>query len=67
MFFGEFDENLFGGGVVMEDGSIGTVETFEERVELLDQLRAAGNNRYVQVLIFYFFPRAMIVTLFFLV
>ena len=25
MFFGEFDENLFGGGVVMPDGSIGTV------------------------------------------
>ena len=67
MFFGEFDENLFGGGVVKEDGSIGTVETFQERVELLDQLRAAGNNRYVKVLIYYFFPRAMIVTLFFLV
>lgn len=67
MFFGEFDENLFGGGVVMPDGSVGTVETFEERVELLNTLRANGNNRYLKVLMFYFFPRAMIITLFFMV
>jgi len=67
MFFGEFDENLFGGGVVMPDGSVGTVETFEERVKLLDDLRKAGNNRYIKVLVFYYFPRAMIVTLFFMV
>ena len=67
MFFGEFDENLFGGGVVMQDGTIGTVETFEERVQLLRDLMAQGNNRYFKVLVFYFFPRAMIVSLFFLV
>ena len=67
MFFGEYDENLFGGGVIKEDGSIGTVETFEERVQLLNTLRANGNNRYIKVLLFYFFPRAMIITLFFMV
>lgn len=67
MFFGEFDENLFGGGVVMSDGSVGTVDTFEERVELLNNLRTNGNNRYIKVLLFYFFPRAMIITLFFMV
>ena len=68
MFFGEFDENLFGGGVIMDDGkTIGTVETFEERVKLLNDLREHGNNRYIKVLIFYFFPRAMIITLFFMV
>lgn len=67
MFFGEFDENLFGGGVVMPDGSIGTVETYEERVELLNYLRANGNNRYIKVLLYYFFPRAMIIALFFMV
>jgi len=67
MFFGEFDENLFGGGVIKPDGTIGTVETFEERKELLAQLILEGNNRYIKVLIFYFFPRAMIVTLFFMV
>lgn len=67
MFFGEFDENLFGGGVIKPDGSIGTVETFQERVDLLNALRASGNNRYIKVLTFYFFPRAMIITLFFMV
>ena len=67
MFFGEFDENLFGGGVIKEDGTVGTVETFEERLELLRQLKESGNNRYIKVLVFYFFPRAMIVTLFFMV
>ena len=67
MFFGEFDENLFGGGVIMPDQTIGTVETYEERVELLNTLRANGNNRYLKVLVYYFFPRAMIVSLFFMV
>ena len=67
MFFGEFDENLFGGGVIKPDGSIGTVETFEERVALLNDLRANGNNRYIKVLTYYFFPRAMILALFFMV
>ena len=67
MFFGEFDENLFGGGVVMPDGSVGTVESYEERVALLNELRANGNNRYLKVLVYYFFPRAMIITLFFMV
>ena len=67
MFFGEFDENLFGGGVILDDGTIGTVESFQERVELLNHLREIGNNRYLKVLIYYYFPRAAIVSLFFMV
>ena len=67
MFFGEFDETLFGGGVILSDGTIGTVETLEERLALLQDRIAHGDNRYVKVLIFYFFPRAAIVTLFFMV
>ena len=67
LFFGEFDENLFGGGVVKPDGSIGTVDTFEERRELLAELARNGNNRYVKILVYYFFPRASIITLFFMV
>ena len=67
LFFGEFDENLFGGGVVKPDGTIGTVDTFEERYKLLADLAKNGNNRYVKILIYYFFPRAMIITLFFMV
>ena len=67
MFFGEFDENLFGGGVVLADGSIGTVETIEERLQLLRERVASGDNRYLKVFLFYYFPRAMIVSLFFMV
>ena len=67
MFYGEFDENLFGGGVIMPDGTIGTVETFEERWKLLHDLMLAGNNRYLKALMYYYFPRAMIVSLFFMV
>ena len=67
MFFGEFDENLFGGGVIMPDGSIGTVETFQERVDLLADRVAHGDNRYMKVLLFYYFPRAACLSLFFMV
>lgn len=67
MFFGEFDENLFGGGVIMPDGSIGTVETFQERVDLLADRVAHGDNRYMKVLLYYYFPRAACLTLFFMV
>ena len=67
MFFGEFDENLMGGGVVKPDGSIGTVDTVQERIELLNELKAQGNNRYIKVLVFYYFPRALTVSLFFMV
>jgi hypothetical protein len=51
----------------MPDGSIGTVETLQERLDLLANLAANGNNRYVKVLVYYYFPRAAIVSLFFMV
>ena len=67
MFFGEFDENLFGGGVILKDGTIGTVESFSERVQLLHDKALNGDNRYLKVLLFYYFPRAACVSLFFMV
>lgn len=67
MFFGEFDENLFGGGVIKPDGTIGTVETFQERLDLLQDRIDHGDNRYIKVLLFYYFPRAACVSLFFMV
>ena len=67
MFFGEFDETLFGGGVLLDDGTIGTVESLSERLELLHKLTLQGNNRYFKVLVYYYFPRAMILSLFFMV
>ena len=39
----------------------------KERKQLLHDLMVNGNNRYLKVLVYYFFPRAMIITLFFLV
>ncbi|MBO6215529.1 MAG: serine/threonine-protein phosphatase, partial [Lachnospiraceae bacterium] len=65
MFFGEFDQNLLGGGVIDGDRIV-TVETFEERKEMLDELLQKGNNRYIKVFVFYYLPRAAIITLFFL-
>ena len=67
MFFGEFDEALFGGGVIKSDGTIGTVESLEERIELLDNLRSHGDDRYFKVLVYYYFPRAACISLFFMV
>lgn len=68
MFFGEFDENLFGGGVIMADGTIGTVEALDERLDLLREYQQIhGRSRYLEVLLYYYFPRAASVTLFFMV
>ena len=62
MFFGEFDENLFGNTIASD-----APDTMAERIELLNQLAAQGNNRYIKVLVYYYMPRAMILTLFFIV
>ena len=68
MLFGEFDENLFGGGVIKADGSIGTVESLQERLDLLEERMTVYNdNRYLKVLVYYYFPRAACVSLFFMV
>lgn len=67
MFFGEFDEALFGGGVIKDDGTIGTVESLQERIELLEHLKSIGDNRYIKVLVYYYFPRAASISLFFMV
>ena len=68
MFFGEFDENLFGGGVIKADGSIGTVESLQERLDLLrERAEVYNDNRYIKVLVYYYFPRAACVSLFFMV
>ena len=72
LFFGEFDENLFGGALAKPGEEPGTyiyvtVESFEERWQLLHERMVAGDNRYVKILIYYYLPRALIVTLFFMV
>lgn len=66
MFFGEYDQNLLGSGII-SNGEIILPDTFEERVQMLNALRAAGDNRYVKVLIYYYAPRAAALSLFFMV
>ncbi len=65
MFFGEYDPNLLGGGVIINN-EIVQLDTFEERYEMLNQLRLQGNDRYLRVLLYYFLPRASIITMFFI-
>lgn len=66
MFFGEYDENLLGSGII-SGGQIILPDTFEERLKMLHELKLNGDNRYVKVLIFYYAPRAAAITLFYIV
>ena len=76
MFVGEFDANLLFGNEIMEN--INTQEVYangpRERFEMLNKLYAMGNgffdldyNRYLGSVVYYFFPRAVILVLVFLV
>ena len=66
MLFGEYDLNLLGGGVVV-DGEIVYYDNYIQRINMLKTMLLNGENRYVKVLIFYYLPRAAVVTLFFMV
>ena len=76
MFVGEFDANLLFGNSAME--TINTKDFYAngvvERFEMLNKLYAEGKgffdldyNRYLGSAVFYFFPRAVILVLVFLV
>ena len=76
MFVGEFDANLLFGNEIMEN--INTQEIYANgpsgRFEMLNKLYAMGNgffdldyNRYLGSVVFYFFPRLVILLLVFLV
>ena len=76
MFVGEFDANLLFGNEIM--GEVNTQEIFANgpaaRYEMLNKLYAMGKgffdldyNRYLGSVVFYFFPRAVILSLVFLV
>ena len=62
MLFGEFDENLYGAHIV-----ISVRNTLAERLSYLRRLAKQGDNRYVKVFVYYYLPRATIVSLIFLV
>ncbi|MCR5184618.1 MAG: SpoIIE family protein phosphatase, partial [Bacilli bacterium] len=72
MFLGEFDSNLMMGELDEETGLIRSfriTETFLDtpagRYEYLRCLQAAGKNRMITAAEFYFFPRAIVVTILF--
>lgn len=66
MFIGEYDPNLLGEGIIV-DGKIVWPESAVERFNMLHQMLLNGENRYIKVLGFYFFPRAIILFLIFYV
>ena len=69
MFVGEFDANLLFGNEVLETQNTQALyaDGPQGRYELLHQLIEMGYNRYLDSLIFYFLPRAVILGLIFFV
>ena len=67
MFVGEFDANLLLGNEVLENASYVYADGPEGRYQMLHQLILEGHNRYLDSLIFYYLPRAVLLTLIFFV
>ena len=70
LFYGEYDANLLGMDVKLNvDTGLYEAyapEGFAERVDFLSRQIDAGDNRYVKVLVFYYLPRAAVLTLIYL-
>ena len=67
MFVGEFDANLLLGNEVLEDASYTYADGPAGRYQMLHDLLLAGHNRYVEALIYYFLPRAVLLGIVFFV
>ena len=67
MFVGEFDANLLLGNDVLKNGQALYADGPKGRYKLLHELIELGYNRYVDAIIFYFLPRAVILALVFFV
>ena len=70
MLVGEFDANLLLGNDVLEkapelyaEGQVLYANGPQARIELLNRLLKLGYNRYLDSLMFYYFPRAVILSL----
>lgn len=70
MFYGEYDSNLLLTGAWQnpETGNWEAYlpESFADRVAFLDAQVAAGRNRYLEVFVYFYLPRAATLTLIFL-
>ena len=69
MFFGEYDPNLLSSGIIRIDETgkpyLWKPDDFNGRVEMLDELRASGTNRYLKVFLYYYLSRAAFLTIIF--
>ena len=71
MFFGEYDNNLLTSSVIFDEtkGAYVPYEPLypQERYEFLHKLLLEGDNRYLKVFGYYYIPRAIFVTLVYLI
>lgn len=67
MFVGEFDANLLLGNETLESGNFTYADGPEGRYQMLHDLLINGTNRYLESLIYYFLPRAVLLGLIFFV
>ena len=73
MFFGEYDPNLLTGeldsktGLIYNyhDPSLTFQDTPQGRLEYLRYLRSLGLNRYITAMVYYFFPRSIVIIVLF--
>ncbi len=66
MFVGEYDSNILGVWVI-QDGEIIYPEGIKERFEMLQDMLAHGENRYLKAFVFYYLPRGAFLTMIFIV
>ena len=63
MFFGEYDPLLLDFDSVDEY----SLNTFNDRLNYLNDLLAKGNNRYLKAFVLYYLPRTMVISLLFVI
>ena len=66
MFIGEYDPNLLGGGIIINN-KIVYVDSIRERYNMLKNLLANGENRYLKVFAYYYVSRGTLLSLLFYV
>lgn len=66
MLFGEWDANLLNGAYLIDvNGTQVNVDnaTFNQRIDWINFLRNQGDNRYLKTFLYYYIPRALIITI----
>ena len=66
MLFGEWDANLLNGAYLIDvNGTQVNVDnaTFNQRIDWINFLKNQGDNRYLKTFLYYYIPRALIITI----